>query len=935
MKSTTKKLLLGVLLTVCLAVLMAVCAGAEDVKYSEGLKFTSNGDGTCLVRGIGSCTDTDVVIPSRSPAGDVVIGIDMEAFKNCTSLTSVIIPDSVTGIYLRAFDGCTGLTSITLPAGLEIIDNEAFSNCTSLKSITLPAGLKIIRGEAFFNCTSLKSITLPMGLTSLSGSSFSKCEGLESLSVAEGNTTYYSKGNCIIRRANKEIVLGCETSVIPVDEGITRIGDYAFSHCASMTKITIPASVTSIGDWAFYGCTSLNSIIIPDGVTVIGVEAFHDCTSLNSIIIPDSVTVIEACAFYGCTSLISIQLPEGLTAISELLFMECTGLTSITIPESVTIVDSFAFYGCTSLTSITIPDGVTSIGYVAFYGCTSLKSIVIPNSVTSIESRVLDGCDALTDVYYMGTEEEWNWLYNFNTDGPLPKVRYHFLGDAEKVEVVGPTCKDQGYTRYYYGDGYVDLFVTDALGHIMVSCAAKAPTCTENGWEAYEDCSRCDHTTYKEIPATGHNMIPYEGKAPTCTENGWEAYEDCSCCDHTTYREIPAAGHTKVIDKAQDPTCTDDGLTEGVHCSVCKEILVAQKPILAPGHTEVTDYAVDPTCTETGLTEGKHCSICNEVLVEQQIVPVIAHEAIWTMESVADNKLSSVLHATCACGHVMAENAEAKINGASLALGEKLTLKYYAILPVDGMNVVMRFTYEGETYDVNGIKDAESGEYVFAFDRIPPSKMDAVVKAELILINKDGTETVLAVKEEYSISEYCKDAKEANPEDEALNLLLDDLADYKKAAEDYEKGISADLSDSAWTPLTDTDFSLSDPVAENTRFTAAGVRFGYVNRLFFKFKTDDPDSVTVTIDGKTYTKESFSLVEGTENTYIIYTDGINATEFDKVFDVRLVVNGEEVQKLEYSVNSYVESKQDDPEIGALVRALYNYGKASELYRDQL
>jgi hypothetical protein len=391
------------------------------------------------------------------------------------------------------------------------------------------------------------------------------------------------------------------------------------------------------------------------------------------------------------------------------------------------------------------------------------------------------------------------------------------------------------------------------------------------------------------IPALDHDYISHDPKAATCTEIGWNAYETCSRCDYTTYEEIPALGHS------------------------------------------YTAYAYNTT---------NHWNVCKDCGDKPEDAVEEPHKFRWMVTDNTnedEDKLSCTLRGQCACGYGKEESiitGTAKITGASLALGEKLTLKYYATLPAANMNVVMRFTYEGETYDVEGIKDAESGEYVFAFDRIPPSKMNAVVKAELVLIQND-TEIVLAVKDEYSISEYCKDAKEANPEDEALNLLLDDLAAYNKAAEDYENGVSADLSDSAWTPLTDSDFALSDPASENVRFISAGVRFGYVNRLFFKFKADDSDSVTVTIDGKPYGKESFSLVEGTENTYIIYSDGIYATEFDKVFDVRLVVNGEDVQKLEYSVNSYVESKQDDPEIGALVRALFKYGKASELYRNQL
>ncbi|WP_295738032.1 leucine-rich repeat protein, partial [uncultured Oscillibacter sp.] len=122
-------------------------------------------------------------------------------------------------------------------------------------------------------------------------------------------------------------------------EGVTGIGDYAFSDCSALTGVTIPDSVTSIGDRAFSGCSALTGVTIPDSVTSIGNSAFSSCSSLTSVNIPDSVTSIGNSAFYGCS-----------------------GLTSVTIPDSVTSIGNGAFRNCSSLTSVTIPDSVTSIG---------------------------------------------------------------------------------------------------------------------------------------------------------------------------------------------------------------------------------------------------------------------------------------------------------------------------------------------------------------------------------------------------------------------------------------------------------------------------------------------------------------------------------------------------------------------------------------------
>ena len=113
----------------------------------------------------------------------------------------------------------------------------------------------------------------------------------------------------------------------------------------------------------------------------------------------------------------------------------------------------------------------------------------------------------------------------------------------------------------------------DSNNHDLEQHAAKAPTCTEKGWSAYETCSRCDHTTYAELPALNHDLKQYAAKAPTCTEIGWNAYETCSRCDYTTYAELPILGHDYQA-VTVDPTCEADGYTIFT-CSRCKDSYTA------------------------------------------------------------------------------------------------------------------------------------------------------------------------------------------------------------------------------------------------------------------------------------------------------------------------------------------------------------------------
>ena len=142
----------------------------------------------------------------------------------------------------------------------------------------------------------------------------------------------------------------------------------------------------------------------------------------------------------------------------------------------------------------------------------------------------------------------------------------------------------------------------------MKQYAAKAPTCTEKGWDAYETCSRCDYTTYAEQPALNHALEQHAAKAPTCTEIGWNAYETCSRCDHTTYAELPALNHDLVNHDAKAPTCTEIGWNAYDTCSRCDYTTYAELSALNHDYQAVT---VEPTCETDGYTVFT-CSRCKD-----------------------------------------------------------------------------------------------------------------------------------------------------------------------------------------------------------------------------------------------------------------------------------------------------------------------------------
>ena len=285
-------------LFMCVNALSSCCCCCDLSSYqhlfgANGLEFTSNGDGTCYVSGIGICVDTDVVIPYNSPDGDRVTSIGNEALSYCYSLTSITIPDSVTSI-----------------------GDYAFLSCYSLASITIGNSVTSIGDRAFHHCSSLTSITIPDSVTSIGYMAFSGCSSLTEINVNANNACYSSIDGNLYSKDKKTLIqyaAGKTATSFVIPNSVTSIGEGAFAGCHNLTRITIPDSVTSIGYYAFEYCYNLKSITIPDSVTSIGYYAFSNCSRLTSITIPDSVTSIGEKAFYGCSSLTSVTFenPNG------------------------------------------------------------------------------------------------------------------------------------------------------------------------------------------------------------------------------------------------------------------------------------------------------------------------------------------------------------------------------------------------------------------------------------------------------------------------------------------------------------------------------------------------------------------------------------------------------------------------------------------------
>ena len=517
-----KKRILSLLLVLLMVVTLVPTAALAE---GDVVAYEVTGGNIYFDKATGTITDcdsrvTETVIPET--IDDVVVtSIGDNAFENCTSLTSIEIPNSVTSIGIEAFRD-SSLTSIELSNSVTSIGRSAFSGCTSLTSVAIPDSVTSIDSSAFSGCTSLTSVEIPNSVT--------------------------------------EIVF-C-----------------AFSHCKSLANIEIPDSVTSIGGGAFFDCTSLTCVDIPNSVTNIQQKAFSGCTGLTSVTIPDSVESIFSSAFSGCTGLTSVTIPSGVRYISDYTFQGCTSLKSITLSAGSSSIGQFAFEGCTSLETLNVPGKVSMIGNSAFSGCTALKSVSLPLSLKTVGNAAFRYCDSLADVYYEGDSVQWGEIsiavYNEPLTGATLHQKEHVHSFGNPV-VTAPNCTEQGFTTRTCkcGETTTDTYV-DALGHeykngVCSRCGEReahthdfvetvtAPTCTKQGYTTYT-CSCGESYTKNYVSALGHKTELCNAVEPTCTEAGYTGDEVCTVCGETIKEGevIPATGH-----HFKGNTCPDCGET--------------------------------------------------------------------------------------------------------------------------------------------------------------------------------------------------------------------------------------------------------------------------------------------------------------------------------------------------------------------------------------
>ena len=323
------KRLISLLVAVCMMITMlplsAVTAFAADTSSTTGTAsygdyeydYTINTeDGTATITKFRALVDGsyDITIPTdfgRFP----VTAIGDDAFRGCSALKKVNIPQSVTSIGDSAFAGCRNLDSLTINDAATSIGNRAFTECPLTTTLSLGKKITTIGDEAFYDCRGLTSVTIPPSVTSIGKKAFYQCIHLKTLSFGENIKTN-------IETIGDEAFYYCiELESVTIPQSVTSIGNDAFGQCHDLQSLTIKDAATSIGHRAFLGCTSLATISLGENIKTIGYSAFNSCTSINltNVTIPENVTTIRPGTFDYCTHLEYIMLPAGLTSFQDSL----------------------------------------------------------------------------------------------------------------------------------------------------------------------------------------------------------------------------------------------------------------------------------------------------------------------------------------------------------------------------------------------------------------------------------------------------------------------------------------------------------------------------------------------------------------------------------------------------------------------------------------
>ena len=565
---------------------------------------------------------TSVSIPAT------VDSIGEYAFGNCVNLMEASVPETLTIIPEGLFQGCGKLTSFKIPGAVTKIDQYAFDGCSSLSDFDLFYGITEIGENAFRDCIGASSVFVPSSITTIGSGAFYGCTGLTAVYISDLDAwcriDFGNSGANPLAYAGDLYVYGAPVTELDFPTGIGKVNDYAFFNCTSLTSVTIPNDVEQVGIYAFANCSNLTDVVLKIGVKQIGDGVFQRCSALTYVSIPVTVRTIGGWAFCECTGLTEIAIPDSVTDIGSFAFSDCKNLDSVTITDvdawcQIQFADWWSnplYNGATLYLSgerikdMVISEAVQEIGKYAFIGQTDLVSVTLPAGLTAVGERAFEKCSSLTDVYFLGTEYQWQQVNIGIYNEWLEQATLHFT------------------------DGHV---------HSLVYYEGKDPTCSQVGWNAYKSCSTCQYTTYEEIPTIEHSYTSEE-VSTTCTTDGY-IIVTCEDCGYTyTYVYQQAWGHSwddGVVTVA--PTEESTGI-KTYTCRNCPETKTEVLPTVV--HTHSYNAVTTPaTCEESGYTT--HTCACGDSYVDTPVAAMGHNMGKWSVTVPAECNTAGTQIRTC------------------------------------------------------------------------------------------------------------------------------------------------------------------------------------------------------------------------------------------------------------------------------------------------
>lgn len=436
---------------------------------NTGLKTLTFGEAVEDISSYGlldGCEDVHVIFDRRY-AGEM-------NFNNCEAITEVTFTDKVEYSYM-SFNDCPNLQSVHIGAGLKFFDSDSFLRCPALKiftvgvenenlssadgcvyskdgkeflrypaamaadSFTVPDSVERIFRNAFYGAQ-LREIFLPDTLISVGETVFAYADTLEAIHVPETSGYYYTEDGVLYDMRDRLLAYypcGKKDIEFAVPDWTSGIISDAFAGNDYLQRVTMPDSIQEIYDGAFTDCQGLKYAYLPAQMEFLGNGIFERCENLLTVTFPEGIDTVPDSMFLGCSSLREVTLPETVRNLGDFAFSHCSSLWTMELPETMDSLGWYTFSNCTNLRTFTVPEGVAQIDSIFSYDM-ALEKLMLPASLETICENTLTDDLPLTDVYYAGTQEQWEAVIVEEGNTALANAVIHF-SCTEPEPLTAPT----------------------------------------------------------------------------------------------------------------------------------------------------------------------------------------------------------------------------------------------------------------------------------------------------------------------------------------------------------------------------------------------------------------------------------------------------------------------------------------------------------------